>query len=616
MCADSVKPMSSPLPRPLVAYRPHTIRRYSGPAAMAFSPDGSTLAFVSPKDGPAVVCEAPLAGGEPPTLFSIEGAAVHGISWSPTGDLYCTAHRGGTEQWQIYAYRLGGKIDGLAVSDGDRVQHHLSQDAVSPDGRSVAISTNARQPEDVDVAIVDTQTLGQRLVVSGPTWHVVGGWSPDGHWLSVMRVALNTDQDLLAVEVDSGRLTELTPHEGEVQNVPAGWLEDGRLLVITDRDSDFLHLETIDIRKGEHHMYDQARWDVELATTSTDGRGVVWSVNEDGYSRLRWRFRSGLAGDFLRDGTVGEIVLSHDGVRCAYTLLPIGGPVEIRTLELTTGEDRLVIRGEALPYYPPRPESIRFAGTEGDIPCYIYRPDRGAGRVPALMFIHGGPEGQSRPQFMSTAPPPVAALVARLLKKGVAIVIPNIHGSTGYGKAWQARIHRDWGGIDLADLRSVAEWMRAQPDFDPDRFGVFGGSYGGFATLMCVTRLPEYWCCAVDIFGPSNLVTMLENTPPNWRRWTKRGLGDLDTDREKLVERSPITHVQNVRCPLLVIQGDNDPRVPREESDQMVERLRGLGRPVEYITFEAEGHGFARRESEILTHERTTEFLERNLFRR
>jgi len=207
-------------------------------------------------------------------------------------------------------------------------------------------------------------------------------------------------------------------------------------------------------------------------------------------------------------------------------------------------------------------------------------------------------------------------LVSRLLERGVAIVAPNIHGSTGYGKAWQARIHRDWGGIDLADLRSVADWMGAQPDFDSDRFGVFGGSYGGFATLTCVTRLQEYWCCAVDVFGPSNLVTMLENAPPNWRRWNKRWIGDLETEREKLIERSPITHAENVLCPLLVIQGDNDPRVPREESDQMVEELRALGRPVEYITFDGEGHGFARRESQVLMYERTAEFLERYLLRR
>jgi dipeptidyl aminopeptidase/acylaminoacyl peptidase len=207
----------------------------------------------------------------------------------------------------------------------------------------------------------------------------------------------------------------------------------------------------------------------------------------------------------------------------------------------------------------------------------------------------------------------VSALGGRLLERGVAIVVPNIHGSTGYGKAWQSRIHRDWGGIDLADLRSVAEWMRAQSDFDPERLGVFGGSYGGFATLTCATRLPEYWCCAVDMFGPSNLVTMLENDPPNWRRWNKLWIGDLEKDRERLIERSPITYVENVRCPVLVIQGDNDPRVPREESDQMVERLRALGRPVDYITFEGEGHGFARRENQLLVHERTVEFLERHL---
>jgi dipeptidyl aminopeptidase/acylaminoacyl peptidase len=223
-----------------------------------------------------------------------------------------------------------------------------------------------------------------------------------------------------------------------------------------------------------------------------------------------------------------------------------------------------------------------------------------------VLVIHGGPEGQSRPQFQG-------ALGARLLERGIALVVPNIHGSTGYGKSWQTRIHRDWGGIDLADLRSVADWMRLQADFDPGRLGVWGGSYGGFACLTCVTRLPEYWCCAVDIFGPSNLVTMLENDPPNWRRWNKLWIGDLETDREKLIERSPITHVENVRCPLLVIQGDNDPRVPRQESDQMVERMRALGRPVDYLTFEGEGHGFARRENQALVHERTTEFLERHL---
>jgi dipeptidyl aminopeptidase/acylaminoacyl peptidase len=195
----------------------------------------------------------------------------------------------------------------------------------------------------------------------------------------------------------------------------------------------------------------------------------------------------------------------------------------------------------------------------------------------------------------------------------VAIVVPNIHGSTGYGKEWQRRIHRDWGGIDLADLRSVAEWMRSHPELDPDRLGVMGGSYGGFASLTCVTRLPEFWRCGVDVFGPANLVTILENDPPNWRRWNKLWIGDLDTDRESLIQRSPITYVENVRCPLLVIQGDNDPRVPREESDQLVDRMRELGRPVEYVTLGDEGHGFVRLDSRQLVFDRIAQFLDRYL---
>jgi len=602
---EAVKPAPHP-PGLLIAFMFHTTRRYAGPAPFAFSPDGSTLAFVSPKNGPAVVCEVAVSGGEPRTAFAIEGAAAHGLSWSPTDDLFVTADRGGTERWQVYVRRPGGSLEDFAVSDGDRVQHHLSHYAASPDGSSVAISTNARAPDDVDVAIVDAKTGRQRLVASGPAWHVAGGWSPDGRWLGVMRVAQNTDQDLLAVDTDTGEVAELSAHQGEMQNVPAGWLADGRMLAITDHESDFLHLEAIDIHNREREVYERTDCDVELAATSSNGRGVVWSLNEDGYSRLSWRFDNQAVGERETNGTVSDVVVSNDGVRCAYALLPVGGPVEIRILELATGEDRLLLRGDALPRYPPRPESIRIHGTEGDIPCYVFRPDARTGRGPALLVIHGGPEGQARPQFQT-------ALVARMLDRGVTIVMPNIHGSTGLGRPGRPESTAIGAGIDLADLRSVAEWMRAQPDFDPQRLGVWGGSYGGFASLTCVTRLPDYWRCGVDIFGPSNLVTMIENDPPNWKRWNKLWIGDLETDRKLLIERSPITYVENVRCPLLVIQGDNDPRIPREESDQLVERLRSLGRAVEYLTFEGEGHGFARRENQILMFQRVTAFLERHL---
>jgi dipeptidyl aminopeptidase/acylaminoacyl peptidase len=605
MTTDEVESKSAPAP-PIVHAPWHTVRRYSGTAQLALSPDGSTLAIASHVEGPATVWEVSTLGGEPTPAFAVAGASVHGLSWSRNGELFCTAHRGGSEQWQVYVRRADGRVEDFAVSEGDRVQHHLSQSAVSPDGHSVAIATNARDTGDVDIAIVDATTGRQRLVVSGPAWHVAGSWSPDGRWLAVMRVTQNTDQDLLALEDASGEIIEVTPHEGEMQNVPAGWLADGRMLAITDHDSAFLHLEAIDLHTGAREVFDKPAADVEMAAASSDGRGVVWSVNEGGYSRLRWRFAGGPAGERETDGQVGDVVLAPDGALAAYSLFPLAGPEEIRVLDLAAGEDRLLLRGEPLPRYGPRPDSLRIKGTEGDIPCYFYRPARTAGRMPALLVIHGGPEGQSRPSMDDP-------YLLDLLVKGVAIVVPNIHGSTGYGKEWQRRIHRDWGGIDLADLRSVAEWMRSHPELDPDRLGVMGGSYGGFASLTCVTRLPEFWRCGVDVFGPANLVTILENDPPNWRRWNKLWIGDLDTDRESLIQRSPITYVENVRCPLLVIQGDNDPRVPREESDQLVDRMRELGRPVEYVTLGDEGHGFVRLDSRQLVFDRIAQFLDRYL---
>ena len=167
--------------------------------------------------------------------------------------------------------------------------------------------------------------------------------------------------------------------------------------------------------------------------------------------------------------------------------------------------------------------------------------------------------------------------------------------------------------MDLRDLRAVTTWMTGQQDFDQKRLAVYGGSYGGFATLLCVTQIPDVWRCAVDVFGVANLVTMLENAQPNWRRFLARWIGDLETDRAKLVERSPITHIENVKCPMLILQGSNDPRVPQGESDQVVAKLRGLGRRVEYVVYPDEGHGFTKKKNADDAYGRIVDFLTREL---
>jgi dipeptidyl aminopeptidase/acylaminoacyl peptidase len=429
-----------------------------------------------------------------------------------------------------------------------------------------------------------------------------------------MRVVDNLEQTLLVVDVASGSIREVTPHQEEAQYVPAGWLADragAKALVMSDDVGGKRHVDlmTVDPETLRRERYDVVQGaDIELAVSSADGRVHVWSANTDGYSRLRWRVEGGPVGERDLRGVCEDLVISADGSLAAFVRQSATEPSQIWVLDTATGDARpVVVTATAVPTEGMvDPELVRIPAADGDIAAFVYRPrSRGPrGSVPAVLYPHGGPEAQSRPGYDH-----VMAAIQCLVARGIAVVVPNIHGSTGYGRAWQAAIHRDWGGIDLRDLRAVSGWMAAQPDFDPKRLAVYGGSYGGFAALVCVTQLPDRWRCAVDLFGVANLVTMIQSTQPNWRRFLRRWIGDLATDREKLVARSPVTHMDNVRCPMLVLQGANDPRVPKAESDQVVERLRERGQRVEYVVFPDEGHGFTQRRNAEAAYTKVVDFL-------
>jgi dipeptidyl aminopeptidase/acylaminoacyl peptidase len=254
------------------------------------------------------------------------------------------------------------------------------------------------------------------------------------------------------------------------------------------------------------------------------------------------------------------------------------------------------------------PELVRYRTFDGrEIPAWLYRP-RGASEshpAPVVISIHGGPEAQERVEYR--------ALYQFLLSRGIGVLAPNIRGSTGYGKAYQKLIHRDWGGAELKDIQATAEYARTLSWVNPHKLGIYGGSFGGFATLSAVTRLPDYWAAAVDIVGPSNLLTFVRSVPPTWRRMMAAWVGDPEEDADMLRERSPITWVESIRAPLLVLQGANDPRVVKAESDQMVERLREMGREVEYVIFADEGHGFTKRVNTLRAYRLAADFFQKHL---
>jgi dipeptidyl aminopeptidase/acylaminoacyl peptidase len=302
------------------------------------------------------------------------------------------------------------------------------------------------------------------------------------------------------------------------------------------------------------------------------------------------------------------LTLSPDGRHAALIWQGPQRPPDLYVIETKTGKARRLtdsMLGGLRPRQLIEPELVSYPSFDGrEIPAWLYRPKR-RGRVPVVLSIHGGPESQERPVYMP--------LYQYLLSRGIAVLATNIRGSSGYGKSFQKLIHRDWGGGDVRDWDHAVKWLHRQDWVNRDRIAVWGGSYGGFAVLSCVTRLPDYWRCAVDIFGPSNLVTFVKAVPPTWKRFMDRWVGNPETEEDFLVERSPITYVEQVKAPLLVIQGAKDPRVVKPESDQMVERLRSLGREVEYEVFEDEGHGFTRRTNELRAFKLSADWLERHL---
>jgi dipeptidyl aminopeptidase/acylaminoacyl peptidase len=590
--------------------------------SLTFSPDGQWVAYTTTATGQFNVWKQPVVPGPngpqmPIQLTALTDDATRQVFWSPDGSrLLTTADHHGTENFQLYDIPAGeGWL--YPLTDLPAVRHELEGSPFSPDGKRIAYASNERNPADFDIFVRDLdQGEGRAIVTDGAYFNAIN-WSPDGRALLVLRLNSNTDQDLYVVDVASGEKRHLTPHEGETKFFPGPWRPDGGgIYLLTDRDREYLGLAFYDLASGELSWVETPDWDVQDVDISRDGRFLAWLVNEDGWSRLHLRdLTTGEQKTFpgLPSGVYSAMRFSPDGSRLGLIVNRPVRPATVCVVEIATGAVQRLTQsflGGVPEAAMVEPELIRYRSADGrEIPAFLYRPHGLAdgARAPVVLSVHGGPESQELPTYA------YSGLYQYLLSRGIGILATNIRGSTGYGKTYQKLIHRDWGGAELRDLEHAALYLRSLPWVAPDRLGVFGASFGGFATLSCVARLPEYWAAAVDIVGPSNLLTFVKAVPPAWRRMMKQWVGDPDEDVEMLRERSPITYVEQVRAPLLVIQGANDPRVVKPESDQMVERLRELGRTVEYMVFEDEGHGFTKTANSLKALKATAEWLEKHL---
>ncbi|MBS3941281.1 MAG: S9 family peptidase [Actinobacteria bacterium] len=594
---------------------------------VAASPDGTQVAYSSNLAGQYHLWIVPAAGGQPRALTDDPDLAVRAMAWHPDGDrLVFMADRDGDEQYQLFEVDAKGG-EPRPLTEAAARQHVLADDPFGPDGDVLVYAANDRDPGVQDVLVRRGDEV-RRLESEPGAMLFPAEVSPDGRWLGVTVFRSNTDSDVAVADLraDTLSLTVLTPHEGAAQHLAGPWLDDSSgLYVRTDVGREFIGLSRQRLDGSTAVPVEQPDWDVEHVAASRppgvrdgaalDGGVLAWSVNASGRSVLNVRVGREPARQIaLPSGEIDALALTADGATAIVLVNTATRPSDILAVDLVsdgvgtgggTGTWRYLTdsRPPALADLDPvAPELVAYPTHDGrDIPAWLYRP-RGAGPFPVVVSVHGGPEAQERPIWA------YAGLYQYLLANGIGVLAPNVRGSTGYGATYQRLIHRDWGGAELGDLDHAARWLRGLDGLrgsedldwvDADRLAVYGGSFGGFAALSCLSRLPEHWSAGVSIVGPSNLITLVRSVPPTWRPLMAAWVGDPDEDAELLAERSPLTYADAIVAPLFVIQGAKDPRVAKAESDQMVERLRGRGVEVRYDVYEDEGHGFTRRENEI-----------------
>lgn len=583
---------------------------------LSLSPDGRHIAYVDDASGQFnVVAQDVAVAGEGRRITSYTDSAVQRVCWYPDGrSILFLADTKGNEHAQIFRVDVKGG-DVAALTDTPSAEYVLAtENPFSPDATKLLYAGNDRSPVDQDVLVRDLNTGEVRRVYAGGGRVIPGGWSPDGTQVSVVkRRGGVTDHVVSVVGVEDGRVVRLTPEDGPAAAYWLGpWLPDGTgILVASDAGRDFTALGVLDTRTGDLSWFDTPVWDVDEAVLSGDGRVLVWSVNVDGTSEPRARELSTgteLSVPAFPGGVISGLDVSADGRIIAMLMSTPDRPTNVAILDLASGTLRWLTdsrAGGANPASFVTPALVRYPARDGrQIPAYVYRPRSTTGRTPVVLAIHGGPPAQERPLYS------LDGLFQYLAGEGVAVFAPNVRGSTGYGKAYQELSYRDWGGGDLGDFADAVHYLRQQSWVDPERIGLYGRSYGGFAVLSCVSRLPELdWAAAVDWCGPSNLVTFTRSNPPTWRSKVAFMVGDPDRDEAFLRSRSPVTYADQIRAPLFVIQGANDPRVPQPESDQIVERLRARGVEVRYDVYPDEGHAFSKRENRIKAQSDAADFL-------
>jgi len=524
----------------------------------------------------------------------------------------------GNEFAQLYRYDMASG-DITLLTDG---KSRNGSAVWSSKGDRIAYTSTRRDGKDSDIYVMDPRDpKSDKLLIQleTPGWWV-SSWSHDDASLLIGETVSANESYLWLVDTATGKKTALTPRDAAQKSAWGGgaFAPDGKnFYTTTDADGEFRQLVQFDIASGKHKVLSGGiPWDVESFDLSDDGKWLAFVANEDGISTLHlWDTAAGkeMPAPKLPAGQVSSLSWHKNNRDLALALVSARATSDIYSVDVSTGKVERWTESETAGIRTDRfsePQLIRWKSFDDrTISGFLYRPPaKFTGKRPVLMLIHGGPEGQYRPGFLGRAN-------YYLNELGIALVFPNVRGSTGYGKTFLQLDDGFRREDSVKDIGALLDWIKTRPDLDADRVMVSGGSYGGYMSLAVSEHYAERIRCSLDSVGISNFITFLEKTEAYLRDLRRVEYGDEREPkmREFLQKISPTTNAARITKPLMVVQGANDPRVPAEEAQQIVEAVKKNGVPVWFLLAKDEGHGLSKKKDADFQFYATIAFMQEYL---
>jgi dipeptidyl aminopeptidase/acylaminoacyl peptidase len=582
----------------------------------SFSADEKSILFHSNRTGIFNVHSVPVAGGGPTQLTRSTKESTYAVSYFPAdARLLYTYDKGGNENNHLYLREIDGKE--VDLTPGDKVKANFL--GWSQDRKSFFYSTNKRDPRFFDIFEMTIADFTHTLVYKDETGLDIGAASNDKKFIAFQKNGDSpADSDIYLYNTETKELKNITAHTGDVSNSPEAF--DGKskyLDYTTDKGGEFQYIARYNLATGKSTTVEKAPWDVSYTYYSRNGKYRVVAVNQD--ARTKIKIYNAATGKLvplpkLPNGDITGVNISPSEKLMAFYLNGDRSPSDLHVYDFATRKVTKLsnsLNPQISASDLVDSQVIRYKSFDGmEIPSILYKPHQASAtnKAPAVLLIHGGPGGQTRTGY--------SAVAQYLANHGYVILGVNNRGSSGYGKTFFAADDGKHGSEPLWDCVEAKKYLASLGYVDEKKIGIMGGSYGGYMVLAALAFKPHEFEVGVDIFGVSNWVRTLQSIPPYWesvRKSLYKEIGDPNTELEKLRANSPLFHADKIVKPLIVLQGANDPRVIKPESDEIVESIRKRKGVVEYVLFDNEGHGFTKKANEIRAYKAILDFLDRYL---